>query len=51
MELSGHQTRRIFDRYNIVSNEYLAVATERLQSHLDNQNARRKATPISPTSY
>ena len=33
MELSGHKTRRIFDRYNIVSSEDLGVATERLQKH------------------
>ena len=35
MELSGHKTRRVFDRYSIVSNEDLAAATERLQKHLE----------------
>jgi integrase len=34
MELSAHKTRRIFDRYNIVSNEDSTAATERLQGHL-----------------
>jgi hypothetical protein len=34
MELSGHKTRPIFDRYNIGGGEDLAAATERLQNHL-----------------
>lgn len=46
MELSGHKTRRIFDRYNIVSNEDLASATERLQGHLVNQLPARKITRL-----
>ena len=37
MSLSGHKTRTIFDRYNIVSEDDLAQATVRLQLHLDNQ--------------
>jgi integrase len=46
MELSGHKTRRIFDRYNIVSNEDLAAATARLQGHLGSQTEGRKITPL-----
>jgi integrase len=48
MELSGHKTRRMFDRYNIVSNEDLAAATERLQGHLTQQSAKTKISPLIP---
>ena len=51
MELSGHKTRRIFDRYNIVSNEDLAVATERLQSHLVGQSRMGKVTPLCSSEW
>jgi integrase len=46
MELSGHKTRRIFDRYNIVSTQDLAAATERLQKHLTEQPAAPRVAPI-----
>jgi integrase len=49
MELSGHKTRRVFDRYNIVSNEDLAAATERLQGHLTQQSAKPKISPVIPS--
>jgi integrase len=47
MELSGHKTRRIFDRYNIVSDEDLAAATDRLEDHLIRQATKGKVTPLS----
>lgn len=44
MALSGHKTRAIFDRYNIVSEADLTAAADRLQSHLHEQPRRRVVT-------
>ena len=43
MEISGHKTRSIFDRYDIVSDADVAAVAERTEEYL---NARREATNI-----
>jgi len=46
MELSGHKTQRVFDRY-IVSDEDLAAAIERLQGYLRRKSISPEITRIA----
>ena len=58
MQLTGHKTRRIFDRYHIVSEADLLEAAARLDQHLAEQPTKakvaripsRKNTPIAEDS-
>lgn len=48
MALSGHKTRAVFDRYNIVSEADLLAATDRVQAHLAETREPARVVALHP---
>jgi hypothetical protein len=46
MALSGHKTRAIFDRYDIVNEADLTAAADRLHNHLQQRRQPARVVPL-----
>ncbi len=50
MEIAGHRTRSILDRYNITSEDDLREAMQRTSDYVSTQATRSTVTPIRPAA-
>jgi integrase len=51
MEITGHKTRSVFDRYNIVDEDDIADAVERLSGFLSESPPKRRKTTRYPCDF
>jgi integrase len=50
MKLSGHRTRSVYDRYNIIDDRDLTESMSRVQEHLKKEEQSRKVVPLKRES-